>query len=94
MNAATQRHGHTLYGAAWFSLLTAGARSRPAQVATNSESGGGFFERALRGDDFSITIDASEVRRHLTAMQEAELRTWSRRRRGGGGGDDSGGGGC
>jgi hypothetical protein len=52
----------------------------------------------LRGDDFSITIDASEVRRHLTAMQEAELRAWSRQRGGGGGGGggggDSGGGGA
>ena len=65
------------------------------QVASASETGGGFFERVLRGDDFSITIDASEVRRHLTAMQEAELRAWSRQRGGGGGsGGDSGGGGA
>lgn len=35
-----------------------------------------FLERALRGEDLSLTITANEVRRHLVARQEDELARW------------------
>lgn len=35
-----------------------------------------FFERALRGEDLSLTITAEEVRTHLLASQEDELAHW------------------
>ena len=39
-----------------------------------------FLERALRGEDVSLTITADEVRRRLTASQENELARWRQQR--------------
>jgi hypothetical protein len=40
-----------------------------------------FLERALRGEDVSLTITADEVRRRLVASQEDELARWRQQRR-------------